>query len=190
MDTKYNWKEKREKRAFLALTDGTVYRGHSVGAAKDSLGEVVFNTGMTGYQEILSDPSYNGQIVTMTYTEMGNYGITMQDMESRACFANGFIARREIEQHVRAGKRRMAARLDRRPKVFADFNTDRGLVPTKQQIGAEGDCRAMNFDLRRVEVRCMSKMSPLIKLAIGGQKCLWNDPPNLSAGNKHGAIHQ
>jgi carbamoyl-phosphate synthase small subunit len=91
MDTKYNWKEKREKRAFLALADGTVYRGHSVGAAKDSLGEVVFNTGMTGYQEILSDPSYSGQIVTMTYTEMGNYGITMQDMESRTCFANGFI---------------------------------------------------------------------------------------------------
>ena len=91
MDTKYNWKEKREKRAFLALADGTVYRGHSVGAMKDCLGEVVFNTGMTGYQEILSDPSYSGQIVTMTYTEMGNYGITMQDMESRTCFANGFI---------------------------------------------------------------------------------------------------
>jgi len=91
MYTKYNWKEKREKRAFLALADGTVYRGHSVGALKDCLGEVVFNTGMTGYQEILSDPSYSGQIVTMTYTEMGNYGITMQDMESRTCFANGFI---------------------------------------------------------------------------------------------------
>ena len=91
MDTKYNWKEKREKRAFLALADGTVYRGYSVGALKDCLGEVVFNTGMTGYQEILSDPSYSGQIVTMTYTEMGNYGVTMQDMESRTCFANGFI---------------------------------------------------------------------------------------------------
>ncbi len=97
MDTKYNWKEKREKRAFLALADGTVYRGHSVGASKDSLGEVVFNTGMTGYQEILSDPSYSGQIVTMTYTEMGNYGVTMQDMESRSCFANGFIVQQMNE---------------------------------------------------------------------------------------------
>jgi carbamoyl-phosphate synthase small subunit len=90
----YNWKEKREKKAFLALADGTVLRGYSVGAERDCLGEVVFNTGMTGYQEILSDPSYSGQIVTMTYTEMGNYGISMQDMESRACFANGFIVHR------------------------------------------------------------------------------------------------
>ena len=89
--TTYNWKEKREKKAFLALEDGTIYHGHSVGAPADCLGEVVFNTGMTGYQEILSDPSYSGQIVTMTCTEMGNYGVTMQDMESRGCFANGFI---------------------------------------------------------------------------------------------------
>lgn len=93
----YNWKEKREKKAFLALEDGTVLHGYSVGAERDCLGEVVFNTGMTGYQEILSDPSYSGQIVTMTYTEMGNYGISMQDMESRTCFANGFIVHRMNE---------------------------------------------------------------------------------------------
>src|SRR5512136_2178408 len=91
MDTKYNWKEKREKRAFLALADGTVYRGHSVGAHKDCLGEVVFNTGMSGYQEILTDPSYNGQIVTMTYPEIGNYGINLDDVESARIYANGFI---------------------------------------------------------------------------------------------------
>lgn len=94
MSDKYNWKEQREKKAFLALADGTVFRGYSVGAEHDCLGEVVFNTGMAGYQEILSDPSYSGQIVTMTYPEIGNYGITMQDMESRSCFANGFIVHR------------------------------------------------------------------------------------------------
>ena len=91
MQTRYNWKARREKQSFLALEDGTLYRGYSVGADTDSLGEVVFNTGMTGYQEIISDPSYNGQLVTMTYTEIGNTGTNLQDMESRRCFATGFI---------------------------------------------------------------------------------------------------
>lgn len=88
---KWNWREKREKPACLALEDGTVLRGYSVGAARDAVGEVVFNTGMTGYQEILSDPSYSGQFVTMTYPEIGNTGINPEDMESRQFFANGFI---------------------------------------------------------------------------------------------------
>ncbi len=87
----YNWKEKREKNAILAFEDGTVFRGYSIGAPIDREGEVVFNTGMSGYQEILSDPSYAGQFVTMTYTEIGNTGINKEDMESRKFFANGFI---------------------------------------------------------------------------------------------------
>src|SRR5210317_268650 len=87
----WNWKAKREKKAFLALEDGTVMRGYSVGAETDAVGEVVFNTGMCGYQEILSDPSYSGQFVTMTYPEIGNTGINEADMESRRFFANGFI---------------------------------------------------------------------------------------------------
>ena len=89
--SKWNWKEKREKPAFLALEDGTILRGYSVGAKRDNVGEVVFNTGMSGYQEILSDPSYSGQFVTMTYTQIGNTGINVADMESRQFFANGFI---------------------------------------------------------------------------------------------------
>ncbi|MDA1044668.1 MAG: glutamine-hydrolyzing carbamoyl-phosphate synthase small subunit, partial [Verrucomicrobia bacterium] len=88
---RYNWKEQREPSAFLAIEDGTVYPAVSVGAARDTVGEVVFNTGMTGYQEILSDPSYSGQFVTMTYPEIGNTGINTDDMESRQFFANGFI---------------------------------------------------------------------------------------------------
>ena len=91
MVSKWNWAEQRGKAAFLALQDGTILRGYSVGAARDELGEVVFNTGMTGYQEILSDPSYSGQFVTMTYPEIGNTGMNMADMESRRLFANGFI---------------------------------------------------------------------------------------------------
>jgi len=87
----YPWKEQRKKKFFLALEDGSLYYGYNVGAVCDCLGEVVFNTGMTGYQEILTDPSYNGQIVVMTYPEIGNYGICLPDMESHRCFANALI---------------------------------------------------------------------------------------------------
>lgn len=87
----WRWREKREKPAYLALEDGTVLRGISVGAPVAAVGEVVFNTGMTGYQEILSDPSYAGQFVTMTYPEIGNTGMNAADMESRRLFSNGFI---------------------------------------------------------------------------------------------------
>lgn len=91
----WNWKARREKRAFLALENGAIFRGYSVGAAQDVLGEVVFNTGMSGYQEILSDPSYAGQLVTMTYPEIGNTGINTADMESGRFFANGLLIREE-----------------------------------------------------------------------------------------------
>ena len=91
MKSKWNWRQKREGDGFLALEDGTIYRGYSVGAPRDALGEVVFNTGMTGYQEILTDPSYSGQFVTMTHPEIGNTGINPEDVESRRLFANGFI---------------------------------------------------------------------------------------------------
>jgi len=86
-----DWKALRDKKAFLALADGTIYRGMSVGAAQDQVGEVVFNTGMSGYQEILSDPSYAGQFVTMTYPQIGNTGMNAADMESRDLFLNGFL---------------------------------------------------------------------------------------------------
>jgi len=88
---RWNWAAKRARKAFLALEDGSVLRGYSCGASKDAVGEVVFNTGMTGYQEVLSDPSYCGQFVTMTYPEIGNTGINTDDGESRRLFANGFI---------------------------------------------------------------------------------------------------
>ncbi len=87
----YNWKLQRTKSAFLALEDGTVFRGWSCGATSDSVGEVVFNTGMTGYQEILSDPSYSGQFVVMTYPEIGNTGVNKADMESERLHASGLL---------------------------------------------------------------------------------------------------
>lgn len=79
--------------AKLALEDGTVYTGTAFGAAGEVDGEVVFNTSMTGYQEILTDPSYRGQIVTMTYPEIGNYGINEEDVESTKPHLAGFIVR-------------------------------------------------------------------------------------------------
>ncbi|MBW7915921.1 MAG: glutamine-hydrolyzing carbamoyl-phosphate synthase small subunit [Trueperaceae bacterium] len=79
--------------ALLALEDGTVYYGYAFGAHGKSVGEIVFNTSMTGYQEILTDPSYNGQIVTMTYPHVGNYGVSVYDMESNRPYARGFIVR-------------------------------------------------------------------------------------------------
>ncbi|MBO4649279.1 MAG: glutamine-hydrolyzing carbamoyl-phosphate synthase small subunit [Lentisphaeria bacterium] len=97
MDNKSIWQAQREKKAFLALEDGTVFRGWSVGAPCDRVGEVVFNTGMCGYQEIISDPSYAGQFVTMTYPEIGNYGVNAADMESRTLFLNGLIMHHDNE---------------------------------------------------------------------------------------------
>src|ERR1043165_16040 len=80
-------------KAILALEDGRVWRGRGFGAQTDVVGEVVFNTSMTGYQEILTDPSYCGQIVTMTYPLIGNYGVNGEDVESRRVFAEGLIVR-------------------------------------------------------------------------------------------------
>jgi carbamoyl-phosphate synthase small subunit len=81
------------KRAILALADGTIFEGRAFGAEGECVGEVVFNTAMTGYQEILTDPSYKGQIVCMTYPLIGNYGINPEDIESRRPFVEGFIVK-------------------------------------------------------------------------------------------------
>jgi carbamoyl-phosphate synthase small subunit len=79
--------------ALLVLADGTVYRGWSFGAIGTTIGEVVFNTGMTGYQEVMTDPSYRGQIVTFTYPELGNTGVNLEDEESSQPHVKGLIAR-------------------------------------------------------------------------------------------------
>jgi len=80
-------------KAVLLLEDGTVFKGQAFGAQGQKCGEVVFNTSMTGYQEILTDPSYHEQIVTMTYPLIGNYGTNAEDWESRKVFASGFVVK-------------------------------------------------------------------------------------------------
>ena len=84
-------------KAILLLEDGTVFEGTSFGARGQKRGEVVFNTSMTGYQEILTDPSYNEQIITMTYPLIGNYGTNKADWESRKIFASGFIVKENCD---------------------------------------------------------------------------------------------
>ena len=82
-----------KQKSILVLADGTIFKGYSLGAIGETVGEVVFNTSLMGYQEILSDPSYKGQMVVMTYPLIGNYGINEKDYESRTLFLEGFIVK-------------------------------------------------------------------------------------------------
>jgi len=86
------------KEAILALADGRIFRGRSFGAIGETVGEVVFNTAMTGYQEVLTDPSYKGQMVCMTYPEIGNVGVNADDEESGRVYVEGFIVREYVAQ--------------------------------------------------------------------------------------------
>src|SRR5947207_8036389 len=85
--------------ALLVLADGSVFRGRSIGATGAAVGEVVFNTAMTGYQEILTDPSYCRQIVTLTYPHIGNTGVNDEDPESSRVYAEGLIVRDVPRRH-------------------------------------------------------------------------------------------
>src|SRR5260221_6742668 len=85
----------RGHRAILALEDGVLFEGRSFGRAGETTGEVVFNTALAGYQEVLTDPSYAGQIVTMTYPHIGNYGVNREDVESARPQVAGFVVRED-----------------------------------------------------------------------------------------------
>jgi len=121
------------RAAKLALEDGTVFTGRAFGAAGTSEGEVVFNTSMTGYQEILTDPSYKGQIVTMTYPLIGNYGINTEDVESKKPHVAGFIVKEF-------------------PPVYSNYRASMSLhdyLKANNIIGIEGiDTRALVRKLR------------------------------------------
>src|SRR5438067_8791939 len=121
--------------AKLALEDGLVFTGRAFGARGETFGEVVFNTSMTGYQEVLTDPSYKGQIVTMTYPLIGNYGINAEDVESRKPQVEGFVVRE----------------LTRIPSNFRSHGTLDAYLAENRILGIEGlDTRAL---VRRLRVR-------------------------------------
>ncbi len=88
-----DWSMKTHRKAYLVFSDGTVFEGYAMGKVGERAGEVVFNTSMSGYQEVLTDPSYRGQIVTMTYTHMGNYGTNPEDVESSRPWVEGFVVK-------------------------------------------------------------------------------------------------
>jgi carbamoyl-phosphate synthase small subunit len=123
------------KKAILALEDGKVFHGFGFGADSETSGEVVFNTSMTGYQEILTDPSYAGQIVTMTYPLIGNYGVNKVDNESRKPFVRGFIVREASG-------------------IYSNWRADDSLQEFMQKhgiVGIEGiDTRALTKHIRSV----------------------------------------
>src|SRR5206468_3235251 len=121
--------------AKLALEDGTVYTGRAFGAEGERFGEVVFNTSMTGYQEVLTDPSYKGQIVTMTYPLIGNYGVNSEDIESSKPQVEGFLVRE----------------LTRMPSNFRSQGTVDAYLAEHGVIGMEGiDTRSL---VRRIRLR-------------------------------------
>ena len=127
--------------AALVLADGTIFRGRSIGAAGEALGELVFNTAMTGYQEILTDPSYAGQIVTLTYPHVGNTGVNDDDVEATRVHAAGLVIR---DLPVRASSFRAQRTLssylqDEGVVGIADVDT-RKLTRILRQSGAQAGC--------------------------------------------------
>ncbi len=127
--------------AILALADGTIYQGRSIGAAGAAAGEVVFNTAMTGYQEIVSDPSYSGQLVTLTTSHVGNTGVTSEDMESSRAMAAGLIVRDCPSQWSNwRGRYSLPEFLrDENVVAIADIDT-RALTRKLRNQGAMGGC--------------------------------------------------
>jgi len=125
--------EARRATAALVLADGTVFRGHGIGAAGTAVGEVCFNTSMTGYQEILTDPSYEGQLITFTFPHIGNVGTNDEDIESTTPAARGLILRAEVTE---PSNWRNARHLDRWLKI-------------RNLVGVSGiDCRYLTRRIR------------------------------------------
>src|SRR5690349_9725940 len=129
--------------ALLALEDGSVFHGHAVGATGETVGEVVFNTAMTGYQEILTDPSYARQIVTLTYPHIGNTGTNPEDLESHLVHAAGLVIRDLPLMHSswRATESLTDFLVRRGTVAIADIDT-RKLTRILREKGAQSGCIA------------------------------------------------
>ena len=127
--------------AILALADGTVYIGNSIGAAGSTVGEVVFNTSMTGYQEILTDPSYCQQIVTLTYPHIGNYGVNLEDVESDKVQAAGLIIKDlpQVASNFRLSQTLSDYLVDQGTVAIANIDT-RQLTRQLRTQGAQNGC--------------------------------------------------
>ncbi|MBW8078424.1 MAG: carbamoyl-phosphate synthase small subunit, partial [Gallionella sp.] len=135
--------------AILVLADGTVFRGIAIGASGSSVGEVVFNTSMTGYQEILTDPSYCKQIVTLTCPHIGNVGMNPEDVESRQVFAGGLVIRdlsmtvsnfrstQSLPEYLKANNVVAIAGIDTRKltRILRSKGAQNGCIATGDDVG-------------------------------------------------------
>ena len=142
--------------AILALADGTVFRGEGIGAAGASVGEVVFNTAMTGYQEIVTDPSYCRQIVTLTYPHIGNVGVNREDCEATRIFVSGLVIRdlpllasnfrgeQTLDAYLKAGRVVAIANIDTRKltRILREKGAQAGCLMTAEKAGDKLDAEA------------------------------------------------
>ena len=168
--------------AKLALEDGTVYTGISFGADGEVDGEVVFNTSMTGYQEILTDPSYRGQIVTMTYPEIGNYGVNTEDVESQKPHLAGFVVRENsrIASNFRA-QGELSEYLRRNGIVALAGIDTRALVRRIRTLGAlKGVISTIDLDDRRLVEKAVASPGlvgrDLVREVIPESRRNWDAP--------------
>jgi carbamoyl-phosphate synthase small subunit len=167
--------------AKLALEDGTVYEGTSIGAGGEIDGEVVFNTSMTGYQEIMTDPSYRGQIVTMTYPLIGNYGVNDQDIESSIPQVSGFIVREacRITSNFRSQLSFQDYLISNNVKAIAGIDT-RALVRRIRSLGAMRGILSTT-DLDNASLVQKAKNSPgligrdLVREVVPGKARDWSE---------------
>src|SRR5687768_10333459 len=139
--------------AVLVLADGTVFRGRSIGAHGAAVGEVVFNTAMTGYQEILTDPSYCRQIVTLTYPHIGNTGTNDEDSESRRVYAEGLVVRDLPRLHSswRANRPLGQFLIENKVVAIAEIDT-RKLTRILREKGAQNGCLTTEIRAGDVDV--------------------------------------
>jgi carbamoyl-phosphate synthase small subunit len=167
--------------AILALADGEIFRGRSIGALGQTTAEVVFNTAITGYQEILTDPSYCGQFVTLTYPHIGNVGVNNEDVESRSVFASGLIVRdlSMVVSNFRSTQSLDAYLRDAGVVGIADIDT-RKLTRILRDKGAQNGCiQAGNID--EAKAVAAAKTAPsmagldLAKVVSSTQPYDWNE---------------
>jgi carbamoyl-phosphate synthase small subunit len=144
----------------LILENGVIFEGNIFGYLEESVGEVVFNTGMTGYQEILTDPSYYGQIVTMTYPLIGNYGINLEDVESKSPKVKGFIVREkcdypnnwrcemDLDGYLKQNKIIGLEGIDTRAltKILRNSGTMRGIIATRELSQTDIERKLASFN--------------------------------------------
>ena len=170
-----------EQTAKLALEDGTVFTGTSIGADGEVDGEVCFNTSMTGYQEILTDPSYRGQIVTMTYPQIGNYGVNEDDLESARPHLAGFVVREHSRVHSNFRSEDSLSEYLKQWGVVAIESIDtRALVRRIRSVGAMRGVLSTT-DLDDASLVAKAKASPglvgrdLVREVVPEKPCHWEE---------------